>query len=785
METPNVTGDGRLIVINGGLGGILYSYNDPAATTGLCGGGTEPCEPCDPRGWTSFAPISGMHGDTTLTPPNSDTYGLAEYPIRDTQGGKVGVPGQAYVAGDVVRGTYPWLDRSGNLLVFSQVGAVNPGPEAGGWSIEPQLTAAELAALDEALFVGSQATEVSGGTIENAMARSAQAGLSFFGLWSRGKMIHLDGRANLSSYVLNLKQLNSALSRACPSSNSTQLCMDAHAAMDVLEDTGFAFRNIYSEAGVLKDVVLNEARNTQLFSMENHFNYVPSFSTIDARDVTWQLQTARNVMELAFDDFVSPQVLINSSMVPSIEAPGTIVGSEITPFFRDGFTVALDEPWDNEIRQRYVDGTETPRIQNAASAEGYVFGTSPGQGVGIAPPPYGELHGDARVEPIAAGGLKGRGVFLDGAGDHIQYSIAIDGVPEDQPWLISFWVNGMSLISGGQDVNRDLLHFPDGTILMAKGISQLRIKKKTTAPFPQTQIKVLPMPTGLKIMPSYWRHVAIQVVPNQTDASWIGERTKILFYVDGFLQHEDTLVSWNNADWPEVFQLTDGDLIIGDHPNQPASAKGFRGWIDEFKIIRGQANFEEVCRHAYGTLMKVGPNDSDEIQNRANAYPEDSHDDIADLLGLPGTQYVCDIHYPETDAVSGDLPGDGAETDKHCILDLDRRNNPRCIGHELLFPEGPLFWNAQRPDSTANAFCLSCHTSEETRETMDPDIVLVAVPGTEAWEDDRRQPTQPPQRIFGMIPSHFTGHMYDDETEIWTDCFILSAESSPPADCPL
>jgi hypothetical protein len=67
------------------------------------------------------------------------------------------------------------------------------------------------------------------------------------------------------------------------------------------------------------------------------------------------------------------------------------------------------------------------------------------------------------------------------------------------------------------------------------------------------------------------------------------------------------------------------------------------------------------------------------------------------------------------------------------------------------FPEGPLFHNRPRPDSITNAFCITCH-HDNAKAGLD----LTALDFDSAWNasnDPRRQPMQPPQRLFGRIPA--------------------------------
>ncbi len=56
-----------------------------------------------------------------------------------------------------------------------------------------------------------------------------------------------------------------------------------------------------------------------------------------------------------------------------------------------------------------------------------------------------------------------------------------------------------------------------------------------------------------------------------------------------------------------------------------------------------------------------------------------------------------------------------------------------------------------RPDSSDNDFCLSCH-HEEGQGGLSIDALELDA-ATVAEHDLRRQPTQPPRRVFGNIPA--------------------------------
>jgi len=70
------------------------------------------------------------------------------------------------------------------------------------------------------------------------------------------------------------------------------------------------------------------------------------------------------------------------------------------------------------------------------------------------------------------------------------------------------------------------------------------------------------------------------------------------------------------------------------------------------------------------------------------------------------------------------------------------------------FPEGPLYHDAPRPDSTTNEFCLACHSKNDIVSGLTVEALRYKN-GVLAKMDPRRQPTQPHTFISGNIPTSF------------------------------
>jgi hypothetical protein len=141
-----------------------------------------------------------------------------------------------------------------------------------------------------------------------------------------------------------------------------------------------------------------------------------------------------------------------------------------------------------------------------------------------------------------------------------------------------------------------------------------------------------------------------------------------------------------------------------------------------------------ACNHARGTLVRAdapGP-----WADLAARYPDATHAQIAAAAGeAPSARFACFHDY--TDDLAANLANVPAGTTS--------------IRGAIHAPDGPLRAGAPRPDTTANRFCLDCHT-EEGRGGLGLEA-LAARPDLDAEHDPRRQPLQPPRRVFGNVPA--------------------------------
>jgi hypothetical protein len=190
-----------------------------------------------------------------------------------------------------------------------------------------------------------------------------------------------------------------------------------------------------------------------------------------------------------------------------------------------------------------------------------------------------------------------------------------------------------------------------------------------------------------------------------------------------------------------IFQMGSGLFKLGD---QGEGGGGFRGWIDELKVLVHNVSAEVACNHAQGTLIQV--DDNPQWEETARLYPEWAHVELTQAL---------ERSRPESDTTpSSSLFAcfHNYQSDYAAHL-KNRPEGTLGLRDALIFPEGPIRADLPRPDSSQNAFCLSCHHAAG-KGGMGLEA-LELKPHLTAEIDPRRQPNQPPRRVFGNIPAHW------------------------------
>ena len=324
-----VTIDGRLLT--GRLGGAARYWTNPNTGEEIVRSYDlmysvlpDEAEPCDITAWTNFHPISHAPFD-----PNMRVYGLAAYPFRDSEGRLVG-------DGEDMGGSYPWVDREGSNVFMTGV----PG------------------------FITEQSHEdyprrcVVDGCEQYDYAMDFDRGFLVAGLWTHGKLVHLDSRINNVDWSVGMRP-------------------DTHYLVDLYRDPSGDPVSVRfgSGRGYGSGAPGHPANENILDSLQHLLNHVPALRPITPRDVVWIMNTGVATDEVVFDDFLDPRAYIVSSMQASVTQLLDYQGrSTGVPVHWNGQhrTIGINLGVSNQ-RQYRLDHTvdEDVHIQNAATSLGF------------------------------------------------------------------------------------------------------------------------------------------------------------------------------------------------------------------------------------------------------------------------------------------------------------------------------------------------------------------------------------------------------------------------------
>jgi hypothetical protein len=510
-------------------------------------------------------------------------------------------------------------------------------------------------------------------------------GISVAGLWTKGRTVLLDNVLNNIDWNLQARPSGHVDAKLYQGDNGW---IHVGSGRDnAADDAG------HMPAGGVGNINFID-------SIENKLNAFNSMRTSIPRDVAWWVSTGKSTDVVAFDDWLNPQVLISSDMVQTIE------GDALEP--------------------------NTSRVQNAATTR--LFN----------PPAYGEIVGKGRIEPVALGGVRGKG-FFSRAPMGIRYPIQSNGnnqLPE-KDWYVGVFIDPR--FSNDNQLRR-LIEFPDGTAIDLLGLRQVVYNAGSNRQYNVT------LPEPLK-MASY-THLGFRIM----------HEGEIELFVDGV-----RINLWRRpVAWYDHFKIQGGNLWLG---RGSQNTNGFAGWLDEFNVLASarQMNAEEFCNHASGSIVAVAAQTSEALQQKATKLPGLARDLINQALPADkrSDAYLC---YTDNRSKDG-------------WVDLNRLpQGISSLRQSLLFPEGPLSANVPRPDSLRNDFCLSCHQADGTGYLPDTlNLQALESLAIDAEDDPRRQPGQPHALIYGNIPAGLFGknappyHEYADDG-LYIDRLILGTQ---------
>ncbi|WP_086932635.1 LamG-like jellyroll fold domain-containing protein [Agarilytica rhodophyticola] len=430
---PMVVGEGRLLVGRTGAGGTFMPWTNSKGVTKtsftnvvyMTNDRPDNFKACDVRQWNKVFPLSHAPYDNTI----NQRYGFAMQKFKDT-------------AGKVIKedttfwGSYPWMDKDADNI---------------------SLTTFDDSLLDRRTFTSEYDFRCPRGVTcssDSEVDSFGNQGRVIMGLWTRGKMVHLDGILNHVNYSINSEDHNHREVRYYDRAND---------------------HNGYIRVGNGREnqialMPLGSSGNTDfLDSNEHRFNYLENMRPVTPRDVVWTMSTGSATAEVHFDDYLNVNTFINANMNNMIE-----VLPDSERFYTRGV-------------KRHDD-----RIQNAS--------TSPLWNV----PRYGRVLGNGRIEETANGGIEGRGFWLDGEGSAIEFDVPRQSRNiSNKSWYYSVFVDVRN--TGNND--KTLISFPDGSKVKLRGTNYLRY-------YDTIGDLIANIDISQGVRRNRWAHIGIQRLPN-------------------------------------------------------------------------------------------------------------------------------------------------------------------------------------------------------------------------------------------------------------------------------
>jgi hypothetical protein len=696
---PTTSGDGRLLIVN--MDGLFYSYAANA---------------CRAADWAHFKPISMMPKDPAVNSryelAKSQVIGGVPREFRDSMGRPIpfGVRNQ---------GAYPWIDRDGKNLFF----AAKNNPHDGYYARRVVANSTYSTATTTDTLYSPPGTDAQRALFNPD--RSPAQYISVLGAWTHGKAVILDNGLNITDLGGNREG-------------------NFNRTYDLRLYQG-------------NDLAVTPGGSSSIFSFENQLNLFDALRPTLPFDVVWTVQsnTQRN-SEVAFDEYMHKQAFVVAHMNAPIRMDVSPFGAQRAETFpKDGF-----RPFRNVWA--YVRGgdvadfrfAENPRVQNASTASA-LHGTEP-----LQVPDSLRLRGGARVEPVALGGVLGKGVWLDGANDFMDMGYPVQATRRD--WYLGIWLDSRTGFpappaSGtARTTPRTVFYFPDNSWLgLVAATDSLGNTSHELVAYNGATAGRYTVSLGRVITPSKYFHLGVKLFSS-------GGLRRLAVYVNGtfvsalavagadtgFDLMKDTVQGWT---WMTVSDP--GPSFTAGLPRLP-----FAGWVDEFRVYSLTAADvtapwldEHICNQALGTLVDIGYARGEvshpaltSLRSRSAAYPN-------------APAQVCEQLRLETYSDPRDFP---AQYGEHLCIDRVHKNphlqpswSFRCLrtgklGLPALAAASP------RPDSSANVFCLSCHTSAAPL----PGLKVSALTGGSLarYQDPRRQPSNVPAVLGGIVPPWLT-----------------------------
>ena len=679
---PITTGDGRLFLGRTGFRNVFYSV---AAES-------EPA--CDVTTWTDRHELTHAYHDPAMrvggTMDGDARYGIAAYPLKDGAGNLI--PDNA-----PLKLTYPWIDKAGDNVFFTSVDATlfynHSGSVSSRYPAECYISG-----------TGCIANPTAARAFRDVDTGPALRGIGVIGAWTHGKALLVDNLLNNIDYGTGWgdnQQYNITLYSGGGADSKVRIGGAGNIGNPFPSPGGLPLASTNPYVYIID-------------SVENLFNDIPNMVPSTIRDTVWYVNMGKVTDKVVFDEYLSHNVLVFSEWIPVLVHTDTSGATRprYQMHYRDGFVSSAAES---------IHGSgfgEDVWFQNGAS--GLHWNVAP---YGLAH--QAEANEPIRAEPVAQGGIHGRGLWLFEK-NRVTYDIPAqtDKNIDHYPLYIGLFIDPAQ----NDSFDRRLLTFPDGSFISLKGRATVSIGTGTSAVAHFTLDDESPDTRK-------WRHIGFKVENGGASVE---------YFLDGYKKDHWLAANENEQEFRDkrLFRMTSGTLTLGRPSDAESHHVGFEGWTDDLLIAAHGVGPELACNYANGTLVGLQSGYTGNLTTQAGRYPTSSHLEISNHLTLYGktayAKYAC-LHDYTSD------------------LDMDTRQIPTgtaSVREDLNFPEGPLRAGVARPNTINNLFCQSCHSDENSHRPLK--LAALSNNGVVAERDTRRQPFQGPRLVYGNLPAnHF------------------------------
>lgn len=536
---PMLTDDGQLLV--GRIGNsLLPGYGAPNATYDIVYGYNAHADGfCSDAGFDAFftddaqpfAPILKASQDVAV----SARYGFASRAWRDAINQPLLAPATPDAAMPNLSGSYPWIDRNGRNLFYYALNSVNTPNGISANSRWPYQC------------LPGQAP----GVCDSEMVDRTR-GLSVVGAWTNGKTVLLDGRINNVDVGVGFSP-------------------DRQKLVELYQG-GVAVRFASGRQNDDRYVGTTTSNMTFVDSIESTHNGYRAWQPTFPREVVWRMSRGHIDDEVAFDDYIDPNVMLYAPM-------NGVVDPQQALYF-DGYAEA-EPPVCQATANRYRGGNQV-RVQNAATRPP-AMGPSPSAGIIVS---RADAVTAARIEPAALGGVVGRGLFvpanaalvfpLDNTSTDGCAGACTDSDSRSKGWYASVFLDlpaASAPLLALQIVDRWELEITSATQLT------VRVPSDRTGAVLKRKFATPPLLNR-------WVHVGLL---------WQPATAKLTVFVDG-----------NPVDTLGLNEAQDAMAATWSSSLQVLAPVTQGMWIDELKVVLNAdhfaTNLELPCNHALGSM---------------------------------------------------------------------------------------------------------------------------------------------------------------------------------------